>query len=70
MGVQAFVAETAIEGLHESVVGRFARPRAARSPAIQRFGDKLRAIIHPYGPRGTAYRCDPVLGLDIPATLV
>lgn len=52
MGVQAFVAAPAIEGLHEGVVGRFAKPREVKryavfmSPAIQRFGDKLRAIAH------------------------
>ena len=70
MGVQAFIAEPPIERFHKGIVSRLSRPREVQRyavfirPAIQGLRDKLRAIVHTYGPWSAAYRCDPVHGLD------
>ena len=52
MRFQALVAEVAVEGLNEGIVGRLARPDEVQrhpidvGPMIKRPGDKFRAIAH------------------------
>ena len=70
MGVQAFIAEPAIERFHKSIVRWLAWPREVErhailiGPTIQDLRDELRAIVHAYGPRGAPFRYDPDQGFD------
>ena len=59
VGVQALVAQAAVEALDERIIGRLARAAEVEryavliGPAVQCLRDKLRAIVHPYASRTT-----------------